>query len=352
MSKNGALKPSVENISPQERRLVAGSALKDFEVSVTVGTGTFGRVKICWHPSIKHRAFALKKIPKRKVIRLRQEKHLQSERRILSCIDHPFIVSLHRCFQEELHVYMLMDFTPGGELFSHLRRTGRFSKEFSKFYAGQIVIVFGFLHSKEIAYRDLKPENLLISHNGYLKVIDFGFAKCLKGQDTWTLCGTPEYLAPEIIQSCGHGVGVDWWALGVLIFEMMCGVPPFYDNNHFGTYQRVLTGKIDFTKHMDESVRSIVSELLAPEISQRLGCGPNGAKAVMWHKFFRGVDWNALHAQVITAPIIPKVKDVRDTQYFGDQVTAESDESDEDLNPSAGLSELSPSRQKIFKEFS
>lgn len=242
---------------------------------------------------------------------------------------------------------MLLDFAPGGEMFSHLRKSGRFSKEFSKFFAGQIVLVFAFLHSKDVAYRDLKPENLLISGNGYLKVIDFGFAKCLKNADTWTLCGTPEYLAPEIIQSSGHGVGVDWWALGVLIYEMMAGFPPFYDNNHFGIYQRVLTGKVDFTKHMDESARSLISQLLNPDASQRLGCHQAGAKDIQWHLFFRGVDWNALHAQIITAPIIPKVSDVRDTHYFGDEVTSVDADSDDD---GAEL-DLTPSQERLFEEF-
>ena len=131
---------------------------------------------------------------------------------------------------------MLMEFVPGGEIFSHLRRAGRFSNEAGKFYAASIVLAIQTLHQKDIVYRDLKPENLLLDGKGFLKITDFGFAKIITDR-TWTLCGTPEYLAPEIIQSKGHGKGVDWWALGVLIYEMLAGYPPFYDENPFGIYQ-------------------------------------------------------------------------------------------------------------------
>jgi len=344
MAQNGA---RYTRISADDMAKIENAKLQDFEISDTVGTGTFGRVKICWHPQIPGRTFALKKITKRKVLKLKQEKHLQSERRIMSCIDHPFIVTLYRSFQQSSHIFMLLEFAPGGEIFSRLRKAGRFSKEYVKFYAGQIVLVFQFLHSKGIAYRDLKPENLLLAPNGYLKVVDFGFAKCLKNNETWTLCGTAEYLAPEIIQSTGHGLGVDWWALGVLIYEMMAGRPPFCDESHFGIYQRVLTGKIDFTRNMDDPTRSVVTALLQPDQTSRLGCLAHGAADLKWHKFFRGVDWNALHSQTINAPIVPEVSSERDTQYFGDEVTAESEPDSDDDDGST----LANWQTQMFDEF-
>lgn len=237
---------------------------------------------------------------------------------------------------------MLLEFVNGGEVFSHLRKAGRFSKEFTKFYTGQIVLVLQYLHAKMIVYRDLKPENLLIGSGGYLKITDFGFAKVVEDQ-TWTLCGTPEYLAPEIIQSKGHGIGVDWWANGILMFEMLCGYPPFYDENPFGIYQKILVGKIEFPKHVDEYAKDIIKRLLIPDKTQRLGCLLHGADDIKRHKFFRGVDWNALHSRRIQAPIIPQVSSPLDTHYF--------EVYPEDFEDTEGASALSPEENAIFAEF-
>jgi len=216
------------------RAALADVNITDFEMRNTLGTGTFGRVRLC---TLQGQVYAMKILQKSEVIRLKQEEHICSERAILASISHPLIVILYRTFQDPHCVHMLLEYINGGEVFSHLRNAGRFSKEFTKFYTGQIVLVLQHLHDKNIVYRDLKPENLLIASNGYLKITDFGFAKLLT-EDTWTLCGTPEYLAPEIIQSKGHGLPVDWWALGILMYEMLCGYPPFYDENPFGIYQK------------------------------------------------------------------------------------------------------------------
>ena len=150
--------------------------------------------------------------------------HVNAERFILARIRHPFIVDLYATFQDHLNIYMLLSYVPGGELFSHLRRAQRFSADVTRFYLAIIVLALRYLHSFNIIYRDLKPENLLPDTRGYLKIADFGFAKVVDDR-TWTLCGTPEYLAPEIIQSDGHGKAVDWWACGILCYEMLVGYP-------------------------------------------------------------------------------------------------------------------------------
>merc|ERR1740138_1712545 len=224
------------------RGLVAGKSLsmKDFDLRSTVGTGTFGRVRVVKIKGSQDRSpFALKILKKSEVIRLKQVEHVKAEKEILMSIAHPFIVNLLTVFQDEKRLCMLLEYVNGGELFSYLRKEGRLPNEHAMFYSGEIVLAFQYLQSEHIVYRDLKPENLLIDTDGHMKITDFGFAKVVEDR-TWTLCGTPEYLAPEIIQSKGHGKPVDWWALGVLIFEMLAGYPPFYDDNPFGIYQQVL----------------------------------------------------------------------------------------------------------------
>lgn len=289
-------------------------ALTDFEVTTTLGTGTFGRVRLVRHlESSKYHA--LKILKKSEIIRLKQVDHIKSEVRLLSMIMHPFIVNLLGHFQDEHKLYMVIEYVQGGELFSHLRREGRFSDDASKFYASEIVLAFAYLHSMHIVYRDLKPENLLITTDGHLKITDFGFAKLVEDR-TWTLCGTPEYLAPEIIQSKGHGKSVDWWALGVLIFEMLAGYPPFYDENPFGIYQKILAGKIEFPRQFDSKAKDLIKKLLTHDRTKRLGCLRNGAEDIKRHKWFGKLDWQAVYNCQMPSPYIPEVSHAGDTHNF------------------------------------
>ena len=212
---------------------------------------------------------------------------------------------------------MLMEFVPGGEIFSHLREAGRFSDETTRFYIASIVLAIQYLHAKDIVYRDLKPENLLLDRNGFLKITDFGFAKKVSDR-TWTLCGTPEYLAPEIIQSKGHGKGVDWWALGILMYEMLAGYPPFYDENPFGIYQKILAGKIEFPRHFDVNAKDLVKRLLSADRTKRIGNLKNGAEDIKRHKWFKGFDFNSLLSYGIEPPIVPQARSDGDTLNFDD----------------------------------
>lgn len=195
--------------------------LESLHLIKTIGTGTFARVALCRH-NTNRRYYALKILSMADVIKLKQVEHVKNEKNILSEVKHPFLVSLVWSHKDNSCLYMLFIFIPGGELFSYLRSSGKFPYSTSFFYAAEIVSALEYLHSLSIIYRDMKPENLLLDRDGHLKITDFGFAK--KVQDrTWTLCGTPEYLAPEIIQSKGHNKAVDWWALGILIYEMLAG---------------------------------------------------------------------------------------------------------------------------------
>ncbi|KAI8387511.1 kinase-like domain-containing protein [Blakeslea trispora] len=288
--------------------------LKDFELQDTLGTGTFGRVYLSkFIPSSKF--YAMKVLKKSEVVRLKQVEHLMSEKQILSSVRFPFIVDLFCTFQDETNLYMLLEYVVGGELFTHLRRAGRFTNDMTRFYASEIVLAIEYLHSKDIIYRDLKPENLLIDHQGHIKITDFGFAKKVVDR-TWTLCGTPEYLAPEIIQSKGHGKAVDWWALGILIFEMLAGYPPFFDDNSFGIYEKILMGKVQFAAHFDPLAKDLLKRLLVSDRTKRLGNLKGGSEDVKRHKWFRGVDWIGLLDKNVRAPIIPHYPHPGDTSNF------------------------------------
>uniref|UniRef100_A0A8C6SE29 Protein kinase domain-containing protein n=1 Tax=Neogobius melanostomus TaxID=47308 RepID=A0A8C6SE29_9GOBI len=199
------------------------TCLDDFDRIKTLGTGSFGRVILVKHKGTEQ-YFAMKILDKQKVVKLKQIEHTLNEKRILQA--------------DNSNLYMVMEYVPGGRCM-----TKRGNEPHARFYAAQIVLTFEYLHSLDLIYRDLKPENLLIDHHGYIQVTDFGFAKRVKGR-TWTLCGTPEYLAPEIILSKGYNKAVDWWALGVLIYEMAAGYPPFFADQPIQIYEKIVSGKV------------------------------------------------------------------------------------------------------------
>merc|ERR1711991_1010226 len=197
-------------------------------------------------------------------------------------------------------------------MFTHLRTAGRFPNDVAKFYHAELVLAFEYMHTKDIIYRDLKPENLLLDDKGHIKITDFGFAKKVP-ERTFTLCGTPEYLAPEVIQSKGHGKAVDWWALGILIFEMLAGYPPFFDDNPFGIYEKILGGKIQFPSHFESTAKDLIRLLLNADLTKRIGCLKNGPADIRKHKWFRGMDWSSLRQKKIPPPILPEVSHPADT---------------------------------------
>jgi len=288
--------------------------LSQLKLLATLGTGSFGRVRLV--QVIKDsKYYALKILKKSEVIYLKQVEHVKTEKKILEEIDHPYIVNLTGAFQDDKNLYLLLEYVIGGEFFSHLRKAGRFPNDTSVFYSGQVALVFEHLHGLTILYRDLKPENLLLDKNGHCKVTDFGFAKKVDYR-TWTLCGTPEYLAPEIILSKGHGKAVDWWALGILMYEMLAGYPPFYDEDPLGIYQKILEGKIKFPWHFDRHSKDLIKKLLTADLTKRLGNLKAGAEDVKKHKWFTSIDWAKLLAVAVTPPITPTVGDESDTSNF------------------------------------
>ena len=290
--------------------------VKDFEKLKTVGLGSYGRVRLCRQKKTGE-IFVMKILKKNEIIKQKQVDHVYSEFNILSTLKHPFIVQLVGFnFEDPKYIYFVLEYIQGGELFTLLRTKGTFPVPQTKFYIAHIITIFEYLHSKNIVYRDLKPENILINKNGYLKLTDFGFAKILENEKTYTLCGTPEYLAPEIILNKGHGKAVDWWTLGILLYEMLVGIDPFSDDDPMKTYQKILKGKINFPKTIDKDAKSLIKHLLTQDTSKRFGCLKNGVKDILNHRFFDGFDWKNFVYLTLTPPYIPDVKSEDDTSNF------------------------------------
>ncbi|KAI2904622.1 hypothetical protein CBS76997_4225 [Aspergillus niger] len=295
--------------------------VNDFALLKTLGTGTFARVwlvKLNDERQRKNRVYALKILRKADVIKLKQVEHVRNERKTLADVSgHPFITTLIASFSDDQNLYMLLDYCPGGEIFSYLRRARRFNENTSKFYAAEIALTIEFLHDVEgVVYRDLKPENILLDAEGHIKLVDFGFAKQVGDHETYTLCGTPEYLAPEVIHNSGHGLAVDWWALGILIYEFLVGQPPFWDQNPMRIYEQIVEGHIRYPQNMSPAAQNIISLLCKTNPTERLGYISGGSARVKTHPFFEDINWDDLFYRRIKGPIIPRVDHPADTGNF------------------------------------
>ena len=288
--------------------------LSDYEIGETLGTGSFGRVRISKNRKTNEYV-AMKIMKKVEILKSKQADHIANEIKILSMIDHPFVIKFDGFTQDDKYLYLALELINGWELFTYLRGVGRFPVDQARVYIAQIVSIFEYLHSKNIIYRDLKPENILIHKSGYLKLTDFGFAKIVEGR-TYTLCGTPEYLAPEIILNKGHGKPVDWWTCGILLYEMIAGIDPFSDDDPMMVYQKILKGKIKFPSGFDSNAKSLVKHLLESDLTKRYGNLKGGVKDIKGHRFFKELNWEKLINMELTPPYIPKVKSASDISNF------------------------------------
>jgi len=295
----------------------------DFELLNVIGKGSFGKVMQV-RKKDDGKIYAMKVLRKEAIIARKQVTHTKAEKSILQKIQHPFIVQLHYAFQTKDKLYMILDYINGGELFFHLKKEGRFQETRVRFYASEIVCALAHLHSLGIVYRDLKPENILLNSEGHITITDFGLSKQIKmDEGTHTFCGTPEYLAPEVLKGQGHGIAVDWWSLGTLVFEMLTGLPPFYSQNINIMYQKILNGELRFPSYVSPEAQSLLEGLLTRDVEKRLGSGPDGSNEVKRHHFFNGMDWEKLEMKEIDAPFKPKVKSEIDISQIDPTFTQE-----------------------------
>jgi serine/threonine protein phosphatase PrpC/CRP-like cAMP-binding protein len=292
----------------RERRAHARSlTMARLQLGRLLGTGSFGVVRLATDASTGQ-TYALKSLSKARVLGANELNHTLDECRLLAVCSHPFVVGLVRTFEDPTRVHLLLEATLGGELFDALRAApnSAFPERRCQFYAAMVVLALDYLHGQRIAYRDLKPENLLFDADGYLKLVDFGFARRIEpGARAWTLCGTPEYLAPEVLTGKGHGLAVDWWALGILLHEMLVGYPPFEGAEPLALYRAIVTHDLRYPKTMGANAQALLRQLLATAPLARLGNGKGGADDVKKHQFFKKMAWNAVLQKKIEAPYKP-----------------------------------------------
>lgn len=327
---NMAKKAAIASSSP-----VRSYFFEDLLMMRTLGTGTFGRVKLVHHLSTNE-TFAIKAMNKADIVASNQQQNILSEKQLLmDCRNCPFIINLVKTFNRANQIYMLMEFIQGGELWSYIyerislvprNEKGGFQLSSIKFYIANIVIALEYLHSKNIAYRDLKPENLVVDNKGYIKIVDFGFAKIIPFKKdgvtidkTYTLCGTPEYLAPEIVLLKGYDKSVDLWALGCLVYELHLVKTPFQDETTTSIFENIVrSSELEiFPPDCDELVKDLVTQLLDVNPVFRAGASPrDGIKALKNHIFFSDVSWTEIGAHTYPAPFIPLITNALDCSNF------------------------------------
>jgi RAC serine/threonine-protein kinase len=269
--------------------------LDDFEYLKVLGKGTYGKVILC-REKATGQLYAIKVLKKETIIAKDEVAHTLTENRVLRTTSHPFLISLKYSFQTSERLCFVMEYVNGGELYFHLSRERVFTEDRARFYAAEILLALKYLHSQGIIYRDLKLENLLLDKDGHMKIADFGLCKeqISYGTTTGTFCGTPEYLAPEVLEDSNYGRAVDWWGLGVVMYEMMVGRLPFYSLNSDELFELILMEEVRFPRTLSPEAKSLLSGLLVKDPTRRLGGGPEDANEIMMHPFFLGVDWQLL----------------------------------------------------------
>ncbi|KAA8894932.1 kinase-like domain-containing protein [Sphaerosporella brunnea] len=314
----GSVKIGVEYRRNQDITL----KMSDFELMTVVGKGSFGKVMQVKKRDTQ-RIYALKTIRKQHIISRSEVNHTLAERTVLAQINNPFIVPLKFSFQSPEKLYLVLAFVNGGELFHHLQREGKFDINRARFYTAELLCALECLHGFNVIYRDLKPENILLDYTGHIALCDFGLCKLNMKEDdrTNTFCGTPEYLAPELLLGQGYTKSVDWWTLGVLLYEMLTGLPPFYDENTNEMYKKILQDPLQFPPDMDPHAKSLLIRLLDRDPAKRLGA--NGAAEIKSHRFFETIDWRRLLQKKIQPTFRPNVLDAMDTKNFDPEFTQE-----------------------------
>ncbi|ADM11810.1 cAMP-dependent Ser/Thr protein kinase subunit alpha [Encephalitozoon intestinalis ATCC 50506] len=282
--------------------------IQDFDFVKVVGEGAFGKVYLVRPKRNPMLIFAMKILDFGEILKQRLADQLENEisilKRLYGC---PFVAKLYSTDFHRGKVGLTLEYVGGGELFYWLKKCGRFDEKMTRFYAAEIVLALKFIHGKGILYRDLKPENILITSTGHIKLIDFGFA-VYENESIYMISGTPEYMSPEKLRSEDDGRASDYWGLGIIIYEMLCGDPPFYDASADTIYHKILECQIVFPHYVSPVARSLISGLLDKSRTTRLGA--KGIFEIMNHPFFKGLDWGEIEDRTVTPPFIPSPSSV------------------------------------------
>uniref|UniRef100_A0A8C1S0J2 protein kinase C n=1 Tax=Cyprinus carpio TaxID=7962 RepID=A0A8C1S0J2_CYPCA len=325
-------------------------SLKDFKCVAVLGRGHFGKVLLAEY-SITGEMFAIKALKKGDIVARDEVESLMCEKRIFETVNsvrHPFLVNLFACFQTKEHVCFVMEYAAGGDLMMHIH-ADVFSEPRATFYAACVVLGLQFLHEHEIVYRDLKLDNLLLDTEGFVKIADFGLCKEGMGyQDrTSTFCGTPEFLAPEVLTETSYTRAVDWWGLGVLIFEMLVGESPFPGDDEEEVFDSIVNDEVRYPRFLSTEAISIMRRLLRRNPERRLGAGERDAEDVKKHLFFRNIDWDGLLAKKVKPPFVPVIQSSSDVSNFDDEFTSEAPV----LTPPREPRPLTQDEQDLFADF-
>ncbi|KAG7457787.1 hypothetical protein MATL_G00230990 [Megalops atlanticus] len=293
-----------------------------FDYLKIIGKGSFGKVLLSRHKETS-KYYAIKVLQKKVVLKKKEQRHIMAERSVLlKNLKHPFLVGMHFSFQTPDKLYFVLDYVNGGELFYHLQRERVFLEPRARFYAAEIASALGYLHSLHIVYRDLKPENILLDSQGHIVLTDFGL--CKEGLEpngtTTTFCGTPEYLAPEVLQKQAYDHTVDWWCLGCVLYEMLYGLPPFYSRNTAEMYNNILHKHPVLQPNVSNAGRELLEGLLHKNRTQRLGAREDFME-LKCHSFFSPINWDDLVAKKITPMFVPSVNGPTDLQHFDPEFT-------------------------------
>ena len=299
----------------------------DFEPLKLLGRGSFGEVLLVRLKANK-KLYAMKVLDKKMLKQRKQQIHTKTERDLMVKINCPFIVNIKSAFQDETKLYIVSEFLQGGDLFFHLheKRYTVFPEIKARFYIMELVIALDFLHQNNMIYRDLKPENILLDSQGHVKLTDFGLSKIFENEDdkAYTVCGTPQYLAPEILLRKGYDKAVDWWSLGCVLYEMLYGRLPFKLKKGQKISLNIYKEEIAFDKKISEEAKDLIINLLIFDPKSRLGSGVDGGEKIKNHNFFKGVNWKDVWDRKLEPPFIPNLKSDQDLKYFDSSFTDES----------------------------
>ncbi|KAM9326698.1 serine/threonine-protein kinase N3 [Gastrophryne carolinensis] len=338
--------------SPEPQKLYRKRCLclEDFTCVSVLGRGHFGKVLLVEYKETG-KLYAIKALKKRDIVSRDESESLQCEKRIFQVVNssgHPFLVNLFGCFQTPEHACFIMEYMPGGDLMMHIH-ANVFSQPATRFYSACVVLGLQFLHQKKIIYRDLKLDNLLMDASGFVKIADFGLCKegMGYGDRTSTFCGTPEFLAPEVLTETSYTYAVDWWGLGVLIYEMLVGECPFPGDDEEEVFDSIVNEEVRYPRFLSNEAINLIRKLLRKNPERRLGAGVGDAEEIKTQPFYQEIDWEALHARKLQPPFIPSLNDPYDVRNFDEEFTGQKPI----LSPADDPRPISSIDQILFQDF-